>query len=189
MRITQDRGRVRWAAGLAVTLAGTALLAAACGGGRSPAPTASPEGTLYQQAVTYSRCMRSHGVADFPIPAQGPGGTLIFPLNPPAGMLTSPGYDAAFRACLKLAVTAARPAAQYQATALKALQQAECMRAHEISSYPSPATLNGGIHSPDFTTLGIDTHTPQFAAAAKACRLPGGTWGAQWWWPAGSVQP
>jgi hypothetical protein len=144
---------------------------------------------LYQRARAYTDCMRFHGVPDFPEPQPGPGSTLIYPLNPPAGMLTAPGYDMAFRACLKVAVTGGRPAAQYQATALKALQQAECMRAHGITSYPSPATLNGGIHSPDFTTLGLDTHTLQFAAAATDCRLPGGVWGALWWWPAGSVQP
>jgi hypothetical protein len=83
--------------------AGTVLLAAACGSG-SPGPTAPPS-RLYQQSLTYSRCMRSHGVLDFPILKQGSGGSLVHPVSPPAGMLTAPGYDAAFRACLKLAVS------------------------------------------------------------------------------------
>src|SRR6266702_3504868 len=139
------------AAALAAALAGTVLLAAACGGG-SPRPAASPGQRLYQQALAYSQCMHSHGVPEFPDPKQGPGGTLVYPLNPPKGMLTSAGYDAAFRACLKL------------------------------------AAIGGGIHAPDFTTTGIDTHTPRFHAAGKACRTPG-MWGLVWWWPAGSVQP
>ncbi len=175
------------AAALAAALAGTVLLAAACGGG-SPRPAASPGQRLYQQALAYSQCMHSHGVPEFPDPKQGPGGTLVYPLNPPKGMLTSAGYDAAFRACLKLAVTGGRPAAPYQAMAGEALKQAECMRAHGITRYPSPAAIGGGIHAPDFTTTGIDTHTPRFHAAGKTCRTPG-MWGLVWWWPAGSVQP
>jgi hypothetical protein len=174
------------AARLAVTLAAAALLAAACGGG-SPGPAASPS-RLYQQSLTYSRCMRSHGVPDFPILKQGPGGSLVHPVSPPAGMLTAAGYDAAFRACLKLAVTSGGNAARYRALALKALQQAECMRAHGITGYPSPGTLGGGIHSPDFTVIGLDPHTLAFQAAAKACGM-GLAWQSVWWWPAAGIQP
>jgi hypothetical protein len=169
-----------------VVSAGTVLLAAACGGG-SPGPAASPS-RLYQQSLTYSRCMRSHGVPDFPILKQGPGGTLVHPLSPPAGMLTAPGYDAAFRACLKVAVTGGHRAARYRAMALKGLKQAECMRAHGITGYPSPGALDGGLHSPDFTDIGLDTHTLQFQAAAKACGM-GLAWQVVWWWPAAASQP
>ncbi len=170
-----------------MVLAGTVLLAGA-GGGGSPGPAASPGHALYQQALTHSRCMRSHGVPDFPILKLGPGGTLVHPLSPPAGMLTSPGYDAAFRACLKLAVTGGHPAARYRAMALKGLKQAECMRAHGITGYPSPGAIGGGLHVPDFTTIGLDPHTLAFQAAGKACGL-GLLWQMLWWWPAGMSQP
>ena len=180
------RGHRRRATRLAVVSAGTVLLAAACGGG---SPAASPGGSLYQQSLAYSRCMRVHGVPDFPILQQGPGGSLVHPVSPPTGMLTSPGYDAAFRACLKLAVVGGGSPARYRAMALKGLAQAECMRAHGITGYPSPGALDGGLHEPDATAIGLDTHTPQFAAAARACGMAGGLWQAQWWWPAGLSQP
>ena len=180
------RGHRRRATRLAVVSAGTVLLAAACGGG---SPAASPGGSLYQQSLAYSRCMRVHGVPDFPILKQGPGGSLVHPVSPPTGMLTSPGYDAAFRACLKLAMVGGGSAARYRAMALKGLAQAECMRAHGIIGYPSPGALDGGLHEPDATAIGLDTHTPQFAAAARACGMAGGLWQAQWWWPAGLSQP
>jgi hypothetical protein len=170
----------------AAGLAGAAVLAVACGGS-APGP-AAPGQALYQRSLTYSRCMRSHGIPDFPILKQGPGGSLVHPVSPPAGMLTSPGYDAAFRACLKLAVTSGHNAAHYQATALKGLQQAECMRAHGITGYPSPATLGGGLHVPDFTALGLDPHTLRFQAAGRACGM-GDLWQVLWWWPAGLTQP
>jgi len=179
-------GRRRVAAWIAMVPAGTVLLATACGSG-SPGPAASPS-RLYQQSLTYSRCMRAHGVPNFPILKQGPGGSLVHPASPPAGMLTAPGYGAAFRACLKLAVIGGGSRARYQAAALRGLNQAECMRAHGITNYPSPGTLDGGIHSPDFTAIGLDPHTFQFQAAAKACGM-GLVWQVMWWWPAAAAQP
>ena len=179
-------GRRRVAAWIAMVPAGTVLLATACGSG-SPGPAASPS-RLYQQSLTYSRCMRAHGVPNFPILPQGPGGSLVHPASPPAGMLTAPGYGAAFRACLKLAVIGGGSRARYQAAALRGLNQAECMRAHGITNYPSPGTLDGGIHSPDFTAIGLDPHTFQFQAAAKACGM-GLVWQVMWWWPAAAAQP
>jgi hypothetical protein len=160
------------------------LLAAACSSG---SPAAAPS-RLYRQSLTYSRCMRSHGVPDFPILKQGPAGSLVHPVAPPAGMLSAPGYDAAFRACLKLAVIGGGSRAQYQAVALRGLKQAECMRAHQVTNYPSPGTLDGGLHVPDFTTIGLNPHTLQFVAAAQACGL-GSAWQVMWWWPAAAAQP
>jgi hypothetical protein len=185
LRVRGLGGRRARSARLAVVSAGTVLLAAACGG--SPGPAAS---ALYQRSLTYSRCMRSHGVLEFPILRQGPGGTLAHPVSPPTGMLSSPGYDAAFRACLKLAVGSGGGgfAARYRATALRGLKQAECMRAHGVTNYPSPAALDGGLHSPDFTTIGLDPHTLEFQAAAQACGM-GLAWQVVWWWPAGVAQP
>jgi hypothetical protein len=76
-----------------------------------------------------------------------------------------------------------------RAMALKGLAQAECMRGHGITRYPSPGALDGGLHEPDATAIGLDTHTLRFAAAARACGMAGGLWQAQWWWPAGLSQP
>jgi len=168
-------------------LAGTELLVAACGGG-SPPPAASPGQALYARELTYSRCMRAHGVPDFPILKQGPGGSLVHPVSPPPGMLTAPGYDAAFRACLKLAVTGGSNSARYRAAALQGLRQSECMRAHGITGYPSPGALDGGLHEPDFTAIGLNPHTLQFQAAARACGM-GQLWQVLWWWPAGLTGP
>jgi len=141
-----------------------------------------------RRALTYSRCMRAHGVPDFPILKQGPGGGLVHPLSPPAGMLSAPGYDAAFRACLKLTVVGGGSPARYRAIALKGLKQAECMRAHGITNFPSPGAIDGGLHVPDFTAIGLDPHTLQFQAAARTCGL-GDAWQMLWWWPAGLTGP
>jgi hypothetical protein len=61
------------------------LLATACAGGSSgpgvagststPNAGASPSGTLREAQLDYARCMRDHGIADFPDPQPG-GGTI-----------------------------------------------------------------------------------------------------------------
>ena len=78
--------------------------------------------------------------------------------------------------------------ARYQAIALHALKQAECMRAHGITNFPSPGAIDGGLHVPDFTAIGLDPHTLQFQAATRTCGL-GDTWQMLWWWPAGLTGP
>ena len=178
--------KLRRAVRVAIVSACPLLLATACSSG-SHGPAAAPS-RLYQQSLTYSRCMRSHGVRDFPILRQGPGGSLVHPVSPPAGMLTAHDYDAAFRACLKLAVVGGPARTRYEAAALHGLKQAECMRAHGVAKYPSPGTLDGGIHVPDFTGIGVDPHTLRFESAAKACGV-GQIWQVMWWWPAAGVQP
>src|SRR5215469_1154418 len=45
-----------------------ALLATACGGGPSPAASATGGPTREQAALAYAKCMRSHGVPHFPDP-------------------------------------------------------------------------------------------------------------------------
>jgi hypothetical protein len=81
-----------------VASAGLALLAAACGssskvGGlrstsaRGVVKAAAPAGTSAEQAqsedgyLTFARCMRSHGISDFPDPVTGSGGHPGFSLQ------------------------------------------------------------------------------------------------------------
>ena len=142
-------------------------------------------GKLYRQAQRYTKCMRAHGPADFPAVRPGQHGSVVYPVNPPAGMLSSAGYDPAVRACLKVAIHGGSP--WYRTLVVGALKQAECMRSHGIAHFPSPATLSGGIHVPDITTPFVATHTAQFLASAKACKIAG-LWQVTWWWQAGSVR-
>src|SRR6266700_3620797 len=111
------RSLPRWAATLAA-MALTGLLATACGGGSSPAASstggsASVAGgaTREQATLAYARCMRSHGVPNFPDPQITNGGIGV-----PGGFTfdtsglglhqKSPQYQAAARACQSLATHA-----------------------------------------------------------------------------------
>jgi hypothetical protein len=51
----------------------------------------------------------------------------------------------------------------------QALKYSGCMRAHGITSFPDPIVSNGGT-GVGFRVNRPDTNSPQFQAAAQACR-------------------
>jgi hypothetical protein len=172
-----------------IALIAGGLMVAACGAG-TPGPgvagagssstTAKPssKGSTRASALAYSRCMRAHGVPDFPDPNSkgqiqiqaGPGSDL----GP-----DSPQMKSAMRACKALEPhpTAARQRQDFA----EALKFAQCMRSHGVTGFPDPeppgsgpqtrSQKGGGGNAPQF-----DPGSSQFKAAQKACRrfLPGG---------------
>jgi hypothetical protein len=146
----------------------------------SGADSASP-------ALAFARCMRAHGVPNFPDP--NPGGGFTFHagagFNP-----VSPAVKAAQAKCQQFmgggppgpgATT--HPSAAWLAHMVKV---ARCMRRHGVTDFPDPRTSvpanpfpggTGGVISdiegvilvfPDT----IDTHSPLFTRAAAACDFP-----------------
>ncbi len=165
----------RWAATLAA-MALTGLLATACGGGSSPAASstggsASVAGgaTREQAALAYARCMRSHGVPDFPDPDSN--GNFHVGNNSVSGQET-----AANQVCNHLLnVGTQLNAAQTQHTLSQLVKYAQCMRAHGVPNFPDPQITNGGIGVPggftfDTSGLGLHQKSPQYQAAARACQ-------------------
>jgi hypothetical protein len=161
-RVRQPRtGPPRAAAGLLTALlAGTALLAAACGGGSAGSAGSSP----YAKALAYSQCMRSNGVANYPDP-NSQGQILMEPNN---GIdYGSPQLAQAAKACAKLAPKITISAQQRQQVLSQDLKWVACMRAHGITNLPDPSTAGGGI------SVGVtkaDANLPQLPAAEQACR-------------------
>lgn len=91
---------------LVAVVAGAALLAAGCTGGKPSSgpdghPSATPSVTARQTGPdVYAACMREHGVTEFPDP--GPSGLLrIGPQN--VFDTASPQYLEAYEACQALA--------------------------------------------------------------------------------------
>ncbi|MCW2941256.1 MAG: hypothetical protein JWN00_4241 [Actinomycetia bacterium] len=147
------------------------LLAAACGGGSHvQAPGAQSGASLYQQAVAYSKCMRSHGDPAWPDPTS----SGAYANNNGSLDRTSAAYKTAANACKKLEPTGGIPAAQVQQDFNKLLKYSACMRAHGVLKFPDPTMDHGvGIAVPG----SIDPNSPQFKAADQACRslMPGGS--------------
>jgi hypothetical protein len=170
---TSDRRR--WA-GLrhagAACVASIALLAAACGGGGSPVPSASSPGlsAATAQALVYAKCMRSHGIPDFPDP-NAHDSTALFSLG---GINShSAQYQSANKTCQKKTGFGHFSSAQLQQGMNAMLKYAGCMRSHGITNFPDPFENSQQM---GFNITGIDMNSPQFTAAQKTCQplWPGG---------------
>ena len=165
-------GPGRPAAGLLTALlAGTALLAAACGGSAGSAGSAGS--SPYAKALAYVRCMRSNGVANYPDP-NSKGQILMTPNVWKEVDIGSPQFTQTAKTCAKLAPETTITAQQTQQLLSQGLKYSACMRAHGITNYPDPSTAGGGL------VIGAipkaDADLPQFLAAKQACRslLPAG---------------
>jgi hypothetical protein len=131
------------------------LLAAGCGGGT---PTASTTTTRQMEALAFSHCMRSHGVANFPDP-DGQGDFPQFHLGVP-----KPTASAANDACKHLLSSGGPGSPQERQQKFTfALKVAQCLRMHGYPDFPDP-TASGQAVPP-----AIDTRSPQFQAAETSC--------------------
>ncbi len=164
-------------------VAATALPAAACSSG-SPS-SAGSTGSLRaggsansSSGLAYSRCVRAHGVPDFPDP--GSDGQLSKQAVVTALRAVSDSRAvAATGACARL-----NPAGQ-ESPILTAQEQQDylravaCMRSHGITSFPDP-TFPGGRLNLQIPSS-IDTRSRQFTRAEQTCTklipagLPHGT--------------
>ncbi|MGH2889569.1 MAG: hypothetical protein ACRDNJ_08070 [Solirubrobacteraceae bacterium] len=156
------------------------LAVAACGGTSKPKHHSSAANAL----LAMSKCMRAHGVTNFPDPSGhgiNIGGTGINP--------RSPAFQAAQTICFKL-MPGGGPMG-HKATAQQirqADQGAQCMREHGVTGYPdpiisnaSPASLNPANYSSIEAGNGmiiaipksINEQSPAFLNAQKACHPQG----------------
>lgn len=128
---------------------------------RSPSPAVtSSESTSSEGMLAFSRCVRAHGVPDFPDP-DGSGHL------PPGGKeiaQSSPGFAAAQNACAHLLSSGAGTAQQRGQKFAFALTVARCLRRHGFPAFPDP-TASGQAVPP-----GIDPRSPRFHAAQSACQ-------------------
>ncbi len=172
---------------------GSALALGACGGSSKPSSTSKSPSSLgspssfARSQLAAARCIRSHGVPNFPDPTFGAGGAQVN-LNTLPGMLTSSAFELAQKACAKLglelagaAVASEKPSA---ATMTQMLTIASCMRMHGVPTFPDPATTmppNPATYPARYSSVGnqngviwaipksIDVQSPAVKQAAAAC--------------------
>ena len=175
-----------------IATAGLALPAAACGSPSSTAVGGSPnasDSTSSRSAVSYSNCMRSHGVPNYPDPSDGqlPKG------DAQAFGVSSSVFSAAQVACLHLLPPAGSfeeqasqctlvgncPPALVQKMMATDRKFAHCMRSHGVPNWPDPTI--GPQGSPEFrlSKVGIthaQTHSAPMSNTITECqRLEGAT--------------
>jgi hypothetical protein len=117
----------------------TAALISACGSG-APA-TDSSNGSAssnHEQALKFARCMRTHGVSQFPDPSGSGSLTLDGVVNGSSLDTDAPSFTRALTACKDLEPAGftgrTRTASQQQV----ALEFAQCMRRNGVPDFPDP---------------------------------------------------
>jgi hypothetical protein len=138
---------------LAITLAGcsgesgppVAVADAVSGTTTSVAHSAgSSPATELDKALAYSKCMRTHGVSNWPDPVETPSGGYGFRtdgVDP-----KSPAFQSALDACKALydwgGSSESLSPAQQQAW----LDWAKCIRSHGVPSFPDPTFSGSEVH-------------------------------------------
>jgi hypothetical protein len=142
------------------------LLVAACG--HEKKHETDKAASSYQQAVTFAKCMRTHGDPSFPDP--GPGGA--FPNDNGSLNKSSPQFKKAAAACKGLE-PGPPSQADFQKDYRQLLKYSACMRAHGMPSFPNPILEDHGV---GFKGDRVNENSPQFKTAHQACRslMPGG---------------
>jgi hypothetical protein len=183
----RHRQRPAWVVAVLFVVAAAGCSSAASGPESAPVASLSGHATASaaqalttqqgdQNILSFTRCMRSHGVQiSDPVHRPGHAGlTIDMPSRAPAN-------SAAFAACIHFIqanITAKQAGAAARAAPhLPALTRyAQCMRSHDINVLdPTPlGELNLG-HVPGITS-DFGRYSPQFRAADAACRhfLPAG---------------
>jgi hypothetical protein len=178
-RLTRRRVRLRLGA-LTAAVASAALLAAGCSGSSSTAatPQLPTLQSMTAKALAYAQCMRSHGITDFPDPTvQDNAHEKSVGFSMPAGVdNSSPQFKSAAKTCQKQTGFGHPSPAVLQALMADGLKFAECMRSHGITNYPDPVEHANNIQLGPGPDSGIDTNSPRYKAAQKACvsLLPNG---------------
>jgi hypothetical protein len=152
---------------LATACAGGSNGPAVAGQGSSSTRAASPSGDPRDAELAYAKCMREHGISDFPDPQPGGGPIQVGP----GSNWNSPQFNAADDACKSL-LPPAPPQEQQQQEWEDMLRFARCMREHGIADFPDPKPGEGfDISAGQGSDL--DPNNPQFQASNEAC---GGLW-------------
>jgi len=183
MEPTQIRRRIR-VVPIGAFLLGVAVFAAGCGGG-TKSPTGrgtagiSGPGRGEAQAVAFARCMRNHGVSNFPDPkiSSAPGGGVSVSQAISSNVAQAPAFKSAQLACQKLMPGGeGPPASQPDSAANQAglVKLAACMRSHGVPNMPDPSQ-NGVFKLPQE----INQQSPAFTKAMNECQANGLSIGIQ----------
>jgi hypothetical protein len=167
-----------------LAVAALTLPAAACSGSPSvtgPGGSANAAVAASSPAVGYSRCMRSHGVPNFPDP--GSGGTLPKGTAQQFGV-GSAQFQTAELACKHLLpavgdlltaaslqqcyLTHACPPGLVQQALTAGREFAHCMRSHGVPTWPDP-TIEAGGGPPQFSIRVSRPPSPPVGAAISTC--------------------
>jgi hypothetical protein len=167
-----------------LALVGLVMVATACsstpksprvaGEGSARSANAASQGGPQSSAalaemMSYSKCMRNHGILDFPNPTPnpgGPGGSFSQSGNGENDDLdhSNPRYQAANKACQQLLPDAGQIPAPSAKLLAEELHMAACMRSHGVPNFPDPDSADG-----TFDLGNLDRSSSHYQAAFTSC--------------------
>ena len=154
-----------------VVVAAVSLLTAGCGGSSSTTAASTTTPTpISNGALAYARCMRSHGVTNFPDPGTSETNDKEAVVSALQAVSNSQA-QAAQTACMHVnggSPGTGQSAAQTQAHTTAMLAFARCIRTHGFPSFPDPTT-SGQITHEMLANAGINLHVRAVLQAADAC--------------------
>jgi hypothetical protein len=168
---------------IATAVVSGVLVIAGCGSSSEPGSPSKSASNPAAAEISFSSCMRSHGVPNFPDPITSGGGSHISIKSSSGINPASPVFLAAQKACGQRlpggGPGSGKPSA---ATEAAMLAVSECMRVHGVSGFPDPTTTppsspagysgvltRNGVSFAIPTT--IDIQSPAVRQAATACHL------------------
>jgi hypothetical protein len=168
------------AAAVVAAGAATALLAAACGGSSNASGAGTFAGGTYAKSLAYAKCMRTHGVPQFPAP-DGHGDFNNAQIEDLDQNDQPQARDANF-ACRSLlpnqgtGLSVTQLQTMLQQNLRNAVRAAHCMRAHGIGNFPDPegSTQGSGVSWRPVVLAGLNLNGPSYKAAWEACQKEGG---------------
>jgi len=160
-----------------IALIAIAVTVALCGCGATgqPSGTATNAASADASAFAMARCMRSHGVTNFPDPTKASGGAgFSISAIPGSSTLTvdgttfeGPAFESAVKAC-KLFGGGTAPPPITASQKRKAVAFAECIRKHGVPGFPDPTfPAGGGIAQSSGPK--INRNSPAFQRAVAVC--------------------
>jgi hypothetical protein len=169
--VTAPHSRAAWLLALGAILASLGL--AACGGsGGSASASKGSSASPADNALKFSKCMREHGIPNFPDP-QISGGSVRLQFKATSGQVSPQTMEAAQRACQRYQAAEQQNLTPQQKVEREeaVLKFAKCMREHGIN-LPNPSTSGGGIkiQRDPGPGAGVNPASPAFEAAQKACQ-------------------
>jgi hypothetical protein len=151
-------------AGVLAVTAGIVMLAAACSS--SPSSSSSTIGSSQlQQDLSFTMCMRSHGLTTFPDPnANGQG---FGNQQQQQQERSDPHFSTAYSACQHLLPSGSSQTAKATPANAALVRFAQCMRSHGVRNYPDP-NPNVSVRT-QLAQAGINPNSPSFQTTLQTC--------------------
>ena len=149
---------------------------AACGSSASdPTTAAKPD-----RMVAFAKCMRSHGVPNFPDPGSNGSGGIQIQATQRAGSgasmsvngvsVSAPAFQSAMRSCRPQLPNGGHPPPLSAARKAAMLQFSRCMRENGLPNFPDPTFGTGGrVRLEVGPGASVNPNSPGFQRAQAAC--------------------